>query len=186
MQIEQLCRRARPSRRPWPRRSSARSSSCRAAERGARGARTARRDRRGNARTRRLRSSIRSGAEARGGCTAARASWRAAPRGAAACRCACSPIRRRPDAPDRIASSAARARSRTLSASAAGRSGRSPSSDPRWRAMRFEVEHLRALGGERGDQAALAGAGEPADDVVAKAPRQRPRARATTLRRYAR
>ncbi len=54
-------RRARPSSLPWPRRSSARSSSCRAAERGARGARTARRGRRESARTRASAARSRSG-----------------------------------------------------------------------------------------------------------------------------
>ena len=51
---------------------------------------------------------------------------------------------------------------------------------------RFEVEHLRAFGGERREQAALAGTGQPADHLEAEACRAASRARATTWRRYAR
>ncbi len=45
-----------------------------------------------------------------------------------------------------------------------GAPGRSPSSEPRWRSERFEVERLRTRRVERGDEAALAGSGEASDD----------------------
>ena len=83
---------------------------------------------------------------------------------------ACSPIRRRPGAPDRIAAALRASSLSNAFCDGCGSPGRSPSSEPRCSRERFEIEHLRAFGGERGEQAALAGAREAADDAKSNAP----------------
>ena len=157
---------------------------CRAAERGARGASAS-----ASGSARKCAYSSFSSAT-RSGCgvldadaSAPRASPRAAHRAAAPCRSSGSPIRRRPDAPDRSARARRGARLSNAFCDGCGSSGRSPSSEPRCRASASRSSTCAPSRGERGEQPALAGAGEAADDRDSESAPAASASRATTCRR---
>ena len=103
----------------------------------------------------------------------ARAAARSAPRArAAADRAALAFDEHRPcrvEAAQRLPDQACR----SASALGCGWPGTAPSTEPRWQASAFQVEHLRALRGQRLQQPGLAAAGAAAQHAVAKALRQR-------------